>query len=56
MWKEGTQVQGVFSLGRGKEDASNRGGSMCGHAIKGIAKGIEEKSSICLMTKGTGVL
>jgi len=43
-------------LERGKKDVSSRGGSICGHAIKGTAKGIEKESSICFMIKGTGVL
>jgi len=46
----------VFSLGKGKEDASSRGGSMCGHAIKGTAKEMEEESGTCLTTKSTGAL
>ena len=52
----GTQVQRVFSLERRKEVASGRRGSMCGHAIKGTAKRVEEKSSARLTTKGTGAL
>jgi len=46
----------VSSLGRGKKDVSSRGGSACGHAIKGAAKGMKEESGVCLMTKGIGVL
>ena len=33
-----------------------RGGSACGHVTKGTAKGVEEKSGTCPMTKGTGAL
>ena len=43
-------------MGRGKEDVSSRGGSMCSYATKGAAKGMEEEFGTCLMTKGTGVL
>jgi len=56
VWREETQVQGVSSLERGKEDASSREGSACGHATRGVAKRIEEKSGACLMTKGTGAV
>jgi len=46
----------VFSLERGKEDTSSRGDSMCGHSTRGAAKRMEEESSTCLITKGTGAL
>ena len=49
-------MQGVSSLERGKEDVSSREGSACSHATRGIAKRIEEKSGVCLMTKGTEAL
>ena len=49
-------MQRVFSLERRKEVAGGRRGSMCGHATKGAGKGVEEKSGICLITKGTGAL
>jgi len=29
---------------------------MCGYATKGIAKKVEEKPRVCLMTKGIGIL
>jgi len=56
VWRRGTQVQRVSSLERRKEVASGRRGSMCDYTTKGIEKGVEEESSICLMTKGTGAL
>jgi len=56
MWRGGTQVQGVSPLGKGKKDVSRREGSTYGHATKGTAKGVEEESSTCLTTKGTGAL
>jgi len=56
VWRRGTQVQRVSSLERRKEVASGRRGGMCGHATKGVGKGVEEKSGTCLMTKGTGAL
>jgi len=43
-------------LGRKKEVASGRRGGTCGHAIKGTAKGVEEKSSTCPTMEGTGAL
>jgi len=49
-------VQGVFSLERGKEDASSREDSVYGHTTKGIAKRIEKESGACLMTKDTRAL
>ena len=49
-------MQRVSSLERRKEVASGRRGGMCGHATKGVEKGVEEKSGTCLMTKGTGAL
>ena len=56
MWRGGTQVQGVSPLGKGKEDASSRGGGTCGHATKGAVKEMEKESSMCLITKGAGAL
>ena len=41
---------------RRKEVASGRRGGMYGHATKGVGKGVEEESSICFTTKGTGAL
>jgi len=46
----------VSSLGRGKKDMNSREGGVCGHAIKGTAKGIKEKSGACLTAKGTETL
>ena len=43
-------------MGRRKEVASSRRGGMCGHATKGTAKGVEEKSGACPMIEGTGAL
>jgi len=43
-------------LGRRKEVASGRRGGMYGHTTKGAAKEVEEKSSICPTTEGTGAL
>jgi len=40
---------------RRKGETSTRS-STCGETIRGIEKGVEEKSSICLMTKGVGTL
>jgi len=56
VWKRGTQVQRVSSLERKKEVVSGRRGGICGHTTKGIGKGVEEESGICLTTKGTGAL
>jgi len=56
VWRKRTQVQKVFSLEDRKEDVSNRKSSACDHAIRGAAKEIEEKSSMCPMTKSIGVL
>jgi len=56
VWRKGTQVQKVSSLERRKEVTSGRRGSVCGHATKGVAKRVEEKSSTHPMTKGTGAL
>ena len=41
---------------RRKEVMSGRRGSVCGHATKGTAKRVEEESSACPMTEGTGAL
>jgi len=49
-------VQRISSLERRKEVASGRRGSACGHATKGTAKGVEEESGTCPMTKSTGAL
>ena len=49
-------MQSVPSLERRKEVASGKRGSACGHATKGIAKGVEEEFSICPTTKGAGAL
>ena len=49
-------MQRVSSLGKRKEGVSSRGGSICGHATKGTAKGMEEESSTCLTTKGARAL
>jgi len=43
-------------LERRKEVASGRKDGVCGHATKGIAKRVEEKSGIHPMTKSTGAL
>jgi len=56
VWRKGTQVQRVSSLERRKEVASGRRDGMCGHATKGTAKRVEEKSGGCPMTKSTGAL
>ena len=55
MERRDTSTESVL-LERRKEVASGRRGSMCGHAIKGTAKRVEEKSSARLTTKGTGAL
>ena len=49
-------MQRVSSLERRKEVASGRRGGACGHAIKDTAKGVEEESGACSMTKSTGAL
>ena len=49
-------MQRVFSLEKRKEVANGRRGSTYGHATKGAAKGVEEESSTCPMTKSTRVL
>jgi len=46
----------VSSLKRRKEIMGGRGGSACGYVTKDTAKGVEEKSSTCPITKGTGAL
>jgi len=46
----------VSSLEKRKKIMGGRGGSACGHVTKGTAKGVEEKSGTCPMTKGTGAL
>jgi len=56
VWREGTQVQRVSSLKRRKEVVSGRRGGAYGHAIKGTAKRMEEKSSAHPTTKSTGAL
>ena len=49
-------MQRVFSLKRRKEVVSGKRGNVCGHAIKGIAKRVEEESGAHPTTKGTGAL
>jgi len=46
----------VSSLERRKEVASGRRDSVCGHATKGAAKRVEEKSGACPTTKSAGAL
>ena len=49
-------MQRVSFLKRRKEVASGRRGGACGHAKKGIAKRVREKSGIRPMTKSAGAL
>jgi len=46
----------VSSLERRKEVVSSKRGGACGHATKGTAKRIEEKSGACPMIEDTGAL
>ena len=49
-------MQRVSSLERREEVVSGRRSSACGHTTKGIAKRVEEKSSVCPITKSIGAL
>jgi len=43
-------------MGGNKEKTSRRESGACSYATKGIARGVEEESGTCFMTKGTRAL
>ena len=55
VWREGAQVQGISQVEEGKGDEREKS-STYSNAIKGTAKGVEEKSGIHPMTEGIRAL
>jgi len=58
MEKEQSSTYGNVTKGvaEGAEKNGGRESSTCGHAMRSIARRVEEKPGTCLMTKSTGTL